>query len=125
MWRALAIISAIMLVLDFTYLYLFRDFMLPLLKKVQKADVKINIMPAIACYLLMVTGLYYFILRKKAPIKDAILLGLLIYGVYETTNYAFFKDWSPLLVLVDTVWGGILFGTTTFLYYKIIKSKLI
>ncbi len=51
MWRALAIISAIMLVLDFTYLYLFRDFMLPLLKKVQKADVKINIMPAIACYL--------------------------------------------------------------------------
>uniref|UniRef100_A0A6C0KRI1 DUF2177 family protein n=1 Tax=viral metagenome TaxID=1070528 RepID=A0A6C0KRI1_9ZZZZ len=125
MWRALAIISAIMLVLDFTYFYLFRDFMLPLLKKVQKADVKINIMPAIACYLLMVSGLYYFILRKKAPIKDAILLGLLIYGVYETTNYAFFKDWSPLLVLVDTVWGGILFGTTTFLYYKIAKSKLI
>jgi uncharacterized membrane protein len=122
MWRALAIISAIMLVLDFTYFYLFRDFMLPLLKKVQKADVKINIMSAIACYLLMVSGLYYFILRKKAPIKDAILLGLLIYGVYETTNYAFFKDWSPLLVLVDTVWGGILFGTTTFLYYKIAKS---
>jgi uncharacterized membrane protein len=95
--------------------------MLPLLKKVQKADVKINIMSAIACYLLMVSGLYYFILRKKAPIKDAILLGLLIYGVYETTNYAFFKDWSPLLVLVDTLWGGILFGTTTFLYYKIIN----
>ena len=121
MWRALAIISAIMLVLDFTYLYLFRDFTLPLLKKVQKADVKINIMPAIACYLLLVTGLYYFIIRKKAPIKDAVLLGILIYGVYETTNYAFFKDWSPLLVLVDTVWGGILFGTTTFLYYKIIN----
>jgi uncharacterized membrane protein len=122
MWRALAIISAIMLVLDFTYLYLFRDFMLPLLKKVQKADVKINILPAIACYLLLVSGLYYFIIRKKAPIKDAVLLGLLIYGVYETTNYAFFKDWSPLLVLVDTLWGGILLGTTTFLYYKIAKS---
>ena len=122
MWRDLAIVSVIMLILDFTYLYLFRDFMLPLLKKVQKAEVKINIMPAIACYLLLVSGLYYFIIRKKAPIKDAILLGLLIYGVYETTNYAFFKDWSPLLVLVDTLWGGILLGTTTFLYYKIAKS---
>jgi len=44
---------------------------------------------------------------------------VLINGVYETTNYAFFNEWSPLLVLLDTLWGGILLGTTTFLYYKI------
>jgi uncharacterized membrane protein len=122
MWRALAIVSAIMLVLDFTYLYLFKDFTLPLLKSIQKADVTVNIMSALMCYILLVSGLYYFIIKNSASIKDAFLLGVLIYGVYETTNYAFFKDWSLLLVILDTLWGGVLFSTTTFLYYKIAKS---
>jgi uncharacterized membrane protein len=125
MWKSIIIIATIMLILDFSYLYLFRDFMLPILKNIQKADVKINIMSALACYIILVSGLYYFIIRKKAPPKDAFLLGVLINGVYETTNYAFFKDWSPLLVILDTLWGGILLSTTTFLYYKIAKSKLI
>lgn len=122
MWRALAIVSAIMLVLDFTYLYLFKDFTLPLLKSIQKAEVTVNIMSALMCYILLVSGLYYFIIKNSASIKDAFLLGVLIYGVYETTNYAFFKDWSLLLVILDTLWGGVLFSTTTFLYYKIAKS---
>jgi uncharacterized membrane protein len=121
MWKSIIIIATIMLVLDFSYLYLFRDFMLPLLKNIQKADVKINIMSALACYIILVSGLYYFIIRKNASPKDAFLLGVLINGVYETTNYAFFKDWSPLLVILDTLWGGILLSTTTFLYYKIAK----
>jgi uncharacterized membrane protein len=102
MWRALAIVSAIMLVLDFTYLYLFKDFTLPILKSIQKAEVTVNIMSVLMCYILLVSGLYYFIIKNSASIKDAFLLGVLIYGVYETTNYAFFKDWSLLLVILDT-----------------------
>ena len=119
MWNALFIIGAIMLVLDFSYLYLFKDFMIPILKNIQKAEIKINIMSALLCYIILVSGLYYFIIKKNAPPKDAFLLGVLINGVYETTNYAFFKNWSPLLVVLDTLWGGILLSTTTYLYYKI------
>jgi uncharacterized membrane protein len=125
MWKTLFIIGVIMLILDFSYLYLFKDFMLPILKNIQKADVKVNIWSALACYIILVSGLYYFIIRKNAPIKDAFFLGVLINGVYETTNYAFFKNWSPLLVILDTLWGGILLGTTTFLYYNIAKNKII
>ena len=119
MWKTLFIIGAIMLILDFSYLYLFKDFMIPILTKIQKSDIKVNIMSALACYIILVSGLYYFIIRKKASTKDAFLLGVLINGVYETTNYAFFKDWSPLLVILDTLWGGILLSTTAFIYYKI------
>jgi len=125
MWTTLFIIAIIMSVLDLSYLFLFKDFMLPILKNIQKADVKVNVVSALACYIILVSGLYYFIIKKKAPPKDAFLLGVLINGVYETTNYAFFKDWSPFLVILDTLWGGILLSTTTFLYYKIAKSKLI
>ena len=121
MWKALIFIGTILLALDLTYLFVFKDFMLPILYKVQKAEVKVNIKSALACYIILVSGLYYFIIKKNAPPKDAFLLGMLINGVYETTNYAFFKDWSPLLVIIDTLWGGILLSTTTVIYYKITR----
>ena len=119
MFKNLALIASLMLILDLTYLFIFKDFMVPIFKNIQKTDLKIRYASALACYIILVSGLYYFIIKKNAPVKDAFLLGVLINGVYETTNYAFFKDWSPLLVLIDTLWGGILLSTTTFLYYKI------
>ncbi len=121
MWKALILIGTLLLALDLTYLFVFKDFMLPILYKVQKAEVKVNIKSALACYIILVSGLYYFIIKKNAPPKDAFFLGMLINGVYETTNYAFFKDWSPLLVILDTLWGGILLSTTTVIYYKITR----
>lgn len=121
MWKALILIGTLLLALDFTYLFVLKDLMLPIIVNVQKAEVKVNIKSAIACYILLVSGLYYFIIKKNAPPKDAFLLGVLINGVYETTNYAFFKEWSPLLVIMDTLWGGILLSTTTVIYYKITK----
>lgn len=121
MLKALILIGIILLALDLTYLFVFKDLMLPVIVNIQKAEVKVNIKSALACYILLVSGLYYFIIKKNAPPKDAFLLGVLINGVYETTNYAFFKDWSPLLVLMDTLWGGILLSTTTVIYYKITK----
>jgi uncharacterized membrane protein len=48
-------------------------------------------------------------------VTDAFLLGIVIYGVYETTNYALFKDWSILTVIIDTLWGGTLFAITTYI----------
>ena len=119
MWKALILSGIILLALDLTYLFVFKDLMLPVIVNIQKTELKVNIKSAIACYILLVYGLYYFIIKKRAPPKDAFLLGVLINGVYETTNYAFFKEWSPLLVVMDTLWGGILLSTTTILYYKI------
>lgn len=121
MFKKLTLIAILLLILDLTYLFLFKDFMLPIFKKIQKTDIKVRFASAFACYIILVSGLYYFIIRKNAPVKDAFLLGVLINGVYETTNYAFFKNWSPLLVVLDTLWGGILLSTTTFIYYKINK----
>jgi uncharacterized membrane protein len=119
MWKALILSGIILLALDLTYLFVFKDLMLPVIVNIQKTELKVNIKSAIACYILLVSGLYYFIIKKRAPPKDAFLLGVLINGVYETTNYAFFKEWSPLLVLLDTLWGGILLATTTIIYNKI------
>ena len=40
--------------------------------------------------------------------------------VYETTNKAIFNKWTWSTVLIDGLWGGILFGLTTFLTYRLV-----
>ena len=57
---------------------------------------------------------------QKKSLPDAFLLGIVIYGVYETTSYALLDKWTLNAVLLDTLWGGILFTTTYFLTLKVI-----
>ena len=91
-----------------------------LVKKIQGGtDMKFRILPAIPCYLFLVFGLQYFIINKKGSVLDSAILGWVIYGVYETTNAAIFKDWDLKSVVIDTSWGGILYALTTFIYYKL------
>jgi uncharacterized membrane protein len=67
------------------------------------------------CYLFLITGINYFIIKPRKSASEAFLLGLVIYGVYETTNYALLNNWSILTVVMDTLWGGILFALTTYI----------
>jgi uncharacterized membrane protein len=73
------------------------------------------------CYTFLIFGFNYFIIQKQQSIMDAFLLGLVIYAVYEFTNYALFSNWSILTVIMDTLWGGVLFATTAFIVFKIKK----
>ena len=54
-------------------------------------------------------------------IVDSGLLGLFVYGVFETTTHAIFKDWKWKTVIMDTVWGAILFSSSVLLYRKLVK----
>jgi uncharacterized membrane protein len=39
--------------------------------------------------------------------------GVLVYGVYDLTNFSTLRHWPATLVVVDMLWGGIVCGTTT------------
>lgn len=118
--KTFIIIAVIMLILDSIYLTAFSSFFNDLVMKVQGSKLKINLVGAILCYIFLVFGLIYFIISKKKPLIDAFILGIVIYGVYETTTYALFEKWSPLSVILDTFWGGILFTLTTYFSYKML-----
>jgi uncharacterized membrane protein len=119
-------ISIIMLVIDSIYLTLIKGFFNKQIKTIQGSDIKLNYLGAVICYPIMIFGLYYFIIKNKKNyknnyqmIRDASILGWVIYGVYESTNLAVFKKWDLKTVLVDGIWGGILFGLTTYIYLYI------
>jgi len=107
--------AIIFVCIDSVYLTLMSSYMLNQVKSVQGSPLKMNFLAAIICYLFLVFGIYYFIIKPKRSVRDAFLLGVVIYSVFELTNLAIFKNWSILTVLLDTLWGGVLFGTTTYL----------
>ena len=114
------LVAAITLVLlDSVYLNLIKDYFGKQIKAVQGTDMKVNLVGAGITYILLIFAINYFIIQKHRPPRDAALLGLAIYGVYELTNYALFSKWSLLTVLIDTAWGSLLFYLTATIAYMV------
>jgi hypothetical protein len=132
----LIVLSVIILALDAVFITLSKDLFARQVMLVQGTAIKVNIPSAAICYVLIVVGLYYFVLRHMIvpnatsaaasiqtmrfsdSIRSAFFLGILVYGVYETTTLAILKNWSPMTALIDTTWGGTLFALSTYLFYK-------
>lgn len=122
MFNFLAFLSAIIFVsIDFIYINLIKNYFKNQIEMIQKSPMKINMFGAVLCYILLLFALNYFIIQPKKSVYDAFFLGILIYGVYETTSYSLFTKWSLLTVIIDTLWGGILFALTTFIIKYISK----
>lgn len=120
------IISAVvMLVLDAIYLTSISSTFNNMIVNIQGSPIAFRIESVIICYFALIFGLNYFILNsgksKEDMIRDAVLLGLVIYTVYETTNYALINKWEPKVALIDSIWGGALFGLTAFITITINK----
>ena len=88
-----------------------------MVKGIQKDEMKINMFGAIGSYLLLILVLYKFIIVERKSPSDAFLLGFCIYGVFDFTNIAIFKNYSLLPALLDTLWGGVLFYIVTKITY--------
>ena len=120
-------LGIILFSIDFIYLKSIGSFFNKKMKLIQKEPFELNKFGALLCYSFLILGLYHFVIKnidkntvlkkQKTLIKDAFILGFVIYGVFETTNYAIFKNWSVELLILDTLWGGILLGTTSYFVF--------
>jgi uncharacterized membrane protein len=116
MFDFLMLVSAIIFITtDFVYLNVIKDYFLNQIKLVQGSEPKVNFLGVALCYIFLIAGINYFIIKPRKSVNDAFLLGIVIYGVYETTNYALLKNWSIFTVIIDTLWGGLLFAFTTYI----------
>ena len=98
------LISAIILIsIDFVYLNVIKGYFESQIQKVQGSKLEVNFLGVALCYIFLIAGLNYFIIKPNKSVNDAFLLGLVIYGVYETTNYALLKNWSIITVIMDTL----------------------
>lgn len=113
MWILLPIL---MLLLDALYIGIQMATFQSVYLNIQKSPLQVRHASAALCYVFLTILLYFFILKPNRPIRDAFLLGICVYGVYDSTTYALLKDYPLQTAVMDTVWGGILFALTIYLY---------
>jgi len=111
--------ALIMLTIDMFYLFSISKYYSKQIKLIQHSDMKIKTTGVFMCYLLLTIGGYYFSILKNTSLRETFFLGLFVYGVYELTSFALFKNWSMFTVLIDTLWGGCLFVVVKYLYQRI------
>ena len=124
-YKILIIIIILFPFVDFFYLNYMSDHFKELVLTITKEKMVFNYTKAIIAYIFLILALYYFILYNidsqnlYQKIQDAVVLGLVIYGTYDFTNGAIFKDYDYKTSVIDTIWGATLFGLITILSYNI------
>tara|TARA_Y100000590_G_scaffold179768_1_gene204932 strand:- start:24856 stop:25221 length:366 start_codon:yes stop_codon:yes gene_type:complete len=105
-----------MLILDGLWLSLFMGKqytkMIPL---IQKNKMELNILGAVLAYILMLYLLIDIVIRYDFSILRSFFFGFAIFGVYDMTCLAVFKNWDIKLAIIDMIWGGFLFAFSKYM----------
>lgn len=121
--RDVIVLSVIVLLLDYVYLSNFgaKPF-LNMVKNIQGEATVLNYPAAGIAYILLILAMHQFVIKEKNNYKRAFMLGIIIYGVFDATNMALFNKYSYSVAIQDTLWGGILFATSLYLYQITIQA---
>jgi uncharacterized membrane protein len=117
----LAILS--FLVIDYFWLTSNADFYNETVEKIQGSPIKMNLTGAAVSYAAIIAGFYLFVipgLDKNNKLCSALryggLFGIISYAIFNGTNLGIFKDYSPRVAIVDTLWGGVLYTLASLVY---------
>ena len=114
------LISLLVVGIDAVYLNSISNYFNSQIKAIQGTELRLNIVATIFCYLIITLGVYYFMVERKFSMKDMAILGIFTYGIYETTNKALFDKWHWKTVVMDGLWGGVLFSLIHYFYHQIV-----
>jgi uncharacterized membrane protein len=117
----LLIIYILLIMADGVYFMFVKNLFDIQIRAVQGTSINVNLLAFFLCYIFIAIVIYYFIIRENNSIFNAFLLGLCIYAIYELTNKALFNKWKWSTVILDSLWGGILFMLVAKIYKIITK----
>ena len=88
----------------------YRDQLAPIVR-LANGGIAPNWPAALVVYVLLGTGIALFVVPRASTVSSAAafgaLIGLVVYGVYDFTNYATLRQWPFALTLVDVAWGAL------------------
>lgn len=87
----------------------YREQLGPIIRLADGGGMAPNWPAAFAVWALLGLGIAVFVIPRAPTLSLAAgygaLLGFVIYGVYDFTNYSTLRQWPFVLVLVDVAWG--------------------
>ena len=88
----------------------YRDQLAPIVR-LADGTIAPNWCAAFVVYVLLGTGIALFVLPRASTVPLAAaygaLFGLVVYGVYDFTNYSTLRQWPFVLALADMAWGAL------------------
>jgi uncharacterized membrane protein len=98
-----------LLALDAVWLWARADYHNRFFYAVQQAPLTVRLLPAAGVYLLLAAALTWIAVLEASSVQDALLRGAVVggvmYGFYDLTNYATLARWTLGMTVTDTVWG--------------------
>tara|TARA_X000000950_G_scaffold37328_1_gene39868 strand:- start:389 stop:772 length:384 start_codon:yes stop_codon:yes gene_type:complete len=113
------LVAGILTILDGTFIYFMKNRFVKQIEKITCKPIVIRFSSVVACYIILTIGVYYFVIYKNSSLVDSGLMGFMIYGIFETTNLAIFKDWNIVNAVIDSIWGGLLFVLTKLVFVQL------
>ena len=114
--------SVILVLVDAVFLKVISNEYGKMIQKIQGSKMEVNMGAALVVYIALVGVWCVFIHPeiKKKGLKEALckafILGLCTYAIYDFTNMALLKDYRLDLAVIDSVWGGLLFSVSTYIF---------
>jgi len=117
MIRQLLTLTGVMLAMDAVWLTSTAAASRQMIATLQGKPMQIRWIAAAAVYALMVGAAWFFAVEPSTSWKDAAsrgaLLGLVMYGLYDLTNYATLTAYPLWFALQDMAWGTFLFAVAS------------
>jgi uncharacterized membrane protein len=122
---------AVYLVVDVIYIAISHPLYMGVVKKIQKQETSMDnmrMLAAIGAYACMGLGWYVLVAPavatsvkngmcpSVAAVQFGLVYGLVIYGVFNFTNYVMFQEYSKGILALDLLWGTTWVTSLTYLY---------
>ena len=131
------VILVLFLVIDLpVILYFNKEMYQNQFKRINNGDIKSGPhvwMSGAIAYLLLALGIYFFIVKQELKEEKpnyfkilirGLVLGLIIYGIYNGTNKATINEFGTKESIIDTIWGTLLSGLLSVSSVYILKKIL-
>ena len=110
------LLTPVLLALDFVWLGLFASELykreLGSFLRMSGNALQPTVWAALMVYILIPAGIVLFVLPRVSPDNSVLsalawgaLFGLILFGVYDMTNYSLVRDWPLRVALIDIGWG--------------------
>ena len=113
----LVMVYILFLLVDLPYIAIVYETYQKVIYNIQGFEMDVKTLGFLLCYLFIAFQFYYFVVKKKMSFKDAFVLGLTSYAIYDFTTYALLDKYPLYLALIDTFWGGLLYSLVFFLMF--------
>jgi uncharacterized membrane protein len=122
MWHSVKVfvfLPPLLLILDYIWLGVFASNLykreLGQFLRMSQNSLQPIIWAALVVYIAIPLGIVFFVLPRvsAANVTGSALLwgaiyGIVVYAIYDMTNYSLVRDWPLRVSLIDICWGGLL-----------------